>query len=110
MHYNYVNTPADQIQYCSCPSGFSGNLCEFDAHAQSYITCVNNQTCQNGGTCVTVYEGNNTMTNHCDCTTAKENNIQHAGVYCEKEATIVCADDHNGRQFCVNGGTCKSES
>lgn len=109
-HYNFANTPIDKIQYCTCPDGFAGPLCEFDIRSQSYTTCVNNQNCQHGGTCVTVYAGDNTMQNHCDCTTANDDGILHAGANCENEATTICADDHNGRQFCVNGGTCKSES
>jgi hypothetical protein len=110
LHYNYVHTPSDQIQYCSCPSGTSGNLCEFSARDQSYTTCVNDQACQHGGSCVAVYAGNGTMSNHCDCTFANEDGKQYAGSNCEHGATTLCTDDHNGRQFCVNGGTCKSES
>jgi hypothetical protein len=91
--------------------------------------------CLNGGKCLAIYRPNAPIEEyHCDCQTANLDGIQRSGKYCEYEATVVCrinndtiidgdrtslgsdihtsdiVPDQNGISFCVNGGTCKSES
>lgn len=104
-----LRLPHEQ-QYCMCPEGFYGNICEVPG-----IVCGLG-FCYNGGTCVELEDtdatGATTLTHHCDCTSAGDDKLAFAGDSCEFASTIFCADgiDHNGRHFCVNGGTCKGQS
>lgn len=53
------------------------------------------------------------VNDYCDCSTAQTSDgTSFAGEFCEHAATTYCTElpDHNGHQFCTNGGTCKGES
>lgn len=98
----------DDLQYCSCPEGSSGPFCEKESQQ-----CGENY-CLHGGSCVTINDPDDGSTSHyCDCTTATIGSEAFAGQYCEFKATTFCnrgRADHNGYQFCVNGGTCLAGS
>ena len=49
------------------------------------------------------------QSSHCDCTTAHTANESFAGKFCQYKSTVFCeaSDAIEGRDFCVNGGTCK---
>jgi hypothetical protein len=99
--------PLDLL-HCQCPEGYTGLLCEIKG------TPCGNSHCHNGGTCIQTSNPDGSSNFFCDCTTAKSSDgvAKYAGQYCEVEATSFCsnATDENGSQFCVNGGTCKSQS
>lgn len=106
---NWKN-PLD-LQHCVCPDGYYGILCERKGQQ------CGDGYCQNGGTCVKTVQPDGSHREHCDCTTATSTSTAdgvsgYAGDYCESEATMTCSNENdlNGKQFCVNGGTCKSES
>jgi hypothetical protein len=100
------------LQHCTCPEGYTGSLCEIKGVKCGSDYCHNQGKCikteasagaSNGpGDAVVVI-----VENHCDCT-----GTNHAGEFCEHEATIFCTQlaDHNGHQFCANGGTCRGDS
>lgn len=108
-------------QYCFCHDGHYGEKCE---HAP--VECGDEGLlCLNGGTCVEIevadaregrQKDNDSSTTklsyHCDCTLAGDDTKAYAGEMCEYQATTFCSQglDHNGRHYCVNGGTCKEES
>lgn len=94
-------------QYCMCPEGFYGSLCELQAES-----CGADDFCYNGGNCVVIQKRDGTTSYNCDCTTAGDSNTAFAGEFCEYPASTFCAEesDHNGRHFCVNGGTCQKDS
>lgn len=90
----------DDNRYCTCPPGFFGLYCEIEGEK------CGDEHCFNGGTCVTKQNPDGTTRNYCDCTTAHNQDKSYAGRYCEAESTAFCTKmaDHNGHQFCVNGG------
>jgi hypothetical protein len=90
----------------NCPPGFMGTICEIQGEM------CGAQHCFHGGTCVQQEQPDGTIEDNCDCTATKTDTVSYGGEYCEAESTAFCAKvtDHNGKQFCVNGGTCKSES
>lgn len=109
--------------HCQCTSGFSGDLCEIDANdaEESRSSSISSlppaecgpYQCMHGGTCVQQpIAGTNLMAFHCDCTTAigDDGITKYAGRFCQAPSTQHCSNDHNGYQFCVNGGTCRDES
>ena len=87
----------DDYRYCVCPPGYFGLTCSIAGQQ-----CGDGH-CFNGGSCVSKEMPDETSTEFCDCTTA---NGAFAGRYCESESTSFCTNlaDHNGHQFCVNGG------
>lgn len=93
------------LQHCECTKGYTGLICE-----QQGTPCGDDR-CHNGGTCVLTSDSDGSNKYSCDCTTAKNSDgvSVFAGQYCEHEATSVCSDQ-NANQFCVNGGTCRSDS
>jgi len=101
-------TDVADLQYCLCPEGKSGRYCEQDS-----IECGDFH-CFNGSQCVTIEKPNGEKSHHCDCTTAYQNgdtDSAYAGKYCQHKATTFCSSsEHNGNQFCVNGGTCREGS
>jgi hypothetical protein len=101
------SNPLD-LQHCECTQGYTGLLCELAG------TPCGDGFCHNGGTCVQTAAIDGSGQHFCDCSTAKKGpdgtTALYAGDYCENEATTFCSNDHNGNQFCVNGGTCKAES
>lgn len=108
---SFIQRLPHEQQYCMCPEGFYGDICETTG------TVCGLGFCYNGGTCVELEDtdeatGTSTITHHCDCTTAGDDKFAYAGDFCEFPSTTFCAEgiDHNGRHFCVNGGTCKGES
>lgn len=96
----------DDNRYCVCPEGFFGLQCEIEGQ-----TC-GDEHCFNGATCVTRNMSDGSVRNFCDCTTADARGSSYAGLRCEAESTSFCTKmgDHNGHQFCVNGGSCKADS
>lgn len=109
LHYQFADVRPENIQYCSCSAGFFGPFCEYNVNDDNSVIC-GGKPCFNGGTCVETVDEVGIKSSHCDCTTADIGGVLHAGTYCENEATTQCSDDGNGRQFCVNGGTCKGDS
>lgn len=100
-------TDSLDLQHCVCPTGYYGLLCEMKGKP------CGDSHCHNGGTCVETDQPDGSIREYCDCSTAKSSDgrVSYAGEYCEHEATTTCSNDHiNGHQFCVNGGTCKSET
>jgi EGF-like domain len=98
------------LEYCICPEGFYGHNCEVQGKK------CGNAHCFNGGSCVEMSKNNATTTvvestGYCDCTTAGDEKKSFAGRFCQSEATSYCSKfvDHNGKPFCVNGGTCRSD-
>ncbi|GAX19995.1 hypothetical protein FisN_1Lh531 [Fistulifera solaris] len=94
-------------QYCMCPKGYHGSLCEFEAEP-----CGADNFCYNGGSCVVIQKRDGTTSYNCDCTSAGDSYTFFAGEFCEYPASTFCGDnnDQNGRHFCVNGGSCQDES
>jgi EGF-like domain len=96
------------LEHCKCPDGYTGLLCEIKG-----TPCGDNY-CHHGGTCRRIQQSNNSTQFSCDCTTAvnSKGEVAYAGTFCEQEATTFCSanQDQNGNHFCVNGGTCQSES
>lgn len=89
------------LQHCECPEGYTGTLCEIRGER------CGSDYCHHNGKCIRKEQSNGPMENYCDCS-----QTGHAGEFCEHEPTQFCTDlpDHNGHQFCANGGTCKGES
>jgi hypothetical protein len=111
LQYNYDSTPPEQRQYCSCPSGYFGTLCEHSSLDHSKTEKCGDQPCLNGGVCIDVVGEDGDKTRQCDCSDAKLDGIHYAGQFCEHNATDVCSEGQYGDQvFCVNGGTCKSDA
>ena len=107
------STDPTSQQYCICPEGFYGDYCQVQGERCGASHCFN------GGSCVTIAHGDGTVTDHCDCTTAGTADDDggkqeaYAGRFCQSVSTAFCArfaDQHNGQDFCVNGGTCSPES
>jgi hypothetical protein len=103
------------LQYCVCPDGYYGHNCEVQGKK------CGNAHCFNGGSCVEMPTKNNVTgsvfvaeeaTGYCDCTTAGDESKLFGGRFCQSEATAYCSKfvDHNGKSFCVNGGTCRSDA
>jgi hypothetical protein len=94
------------LQYCSCPDGYFGTQCEYKGRL------CGDKHCFNGGACVELEQADGTTIFSCDCSTAFDDENSYAGEFCEAESTSFCSrmPDHNGQQFCVNGGSCKGDS
>lgn len=95
------------LQHCECPTGYTGLLCE------NAGTPCGDDSCRNGGSCIISSNPDGSNKYFCDCTTAISSDgvKKYAGQYCENEATSFCPQPTvDGRQFCVNGGTCRSDS
>lgn len=101
----FVPTIKDH-QYCVCPNGTYGPRCG------SQGTPCGGDHCFNGGTCVGRLDTNGQLQSNCDCSTAVTDEVSYGGEFCEAESNAFCTrlPDHNGQQFCVNGGTCKGAS
>merc|ERR1712130_702652 len=97
----------DDIQYqrCVCPEGWGGVACEIRK-----VECGDHH-CFHGSTCVALEKPDGSVKHHCDCSTAGVAVSAYAGRFCQYGATSYCdpAQDHNGQQFCVNGGTCRDD-
>ena len=97
----------DQQNYCRCPEGFYGNQCEIDGRQCGSTHCLN------GGQCVEIEQDDGSTTDHCDCSTAIDDQGRgYAGRYCEVQSTSRCSDHDpiNPMNFCANGGVCHAES
>lgn len=96
------------LEHCVCPTGYTGTLCELLG-----APCGDGR-CHNGGTCVLTSQADGSNNYVCDCSTAKTSSgvAAYAGQYCEHEATSFCTQStyQSSSQFCVNGGTCSSDS
>ncbi len=104
--YEIVLNPsvnASDLQYCLCPNTTTGQSCEQE------VTKCGGGYCMYGGVCVDLTDpSTGGVGSICDCTNATTATAAFAGQYCENPATAFCAPTtlHNGRAFCVNGGTC----
>ena len=93
----------DLLQYCNCPTGYSGNYCERYQEDCGEVYCFHGSTCKMipVGT-----DGSGSMEPYCAC----ENNGTHsfAGVGCQFHSTSFCTSSQgvNGYQFCTNEGKC----
>lgn len=110
LQFDYKNTPPEEWQYCDCPNGVYGKNCEHDVKNKTRVIC-GEKPCLYGGSCIERIDENGVSSYECDCSKANIDGVQHAGLYCEHKATSTCSNEqYNGKQFCVNGGTCKSAS
>jgi hypothetical protein len=120
---------------CDCPSGWTGQYCEektleldqnsvndFAADAGTNGDGINfdfdqcgETICYNGGACVQTERlqsnGDFTLKNHCDCSSAFDESYAYAGASCEFPSTEICAISQTsqgleGSIFCTNHGTC----
>ena len=69
--------------------------------------------CHHSSTCLELSLDEEPFVEHmCDCTNAYTEDTYYAGEFCQYASTQFCSDsnDPNGRQFCVNGGKCPTES
>jgi hypothetical protein len=91
--------------FCSCLSGFSGELCQEEGEQ-----CGANY-CHYGGKCFEIQIEDGSLEHICDCTHAYTESTYYAGQFCQHPSTAFCTgiNDLNGRQFCVNGGECPRE-
>ena len=96
---------SEDYNYCRCPPGFYGDQCEVKGQQCRSTICLNE------GQCVRIQQDDGSVTEHCDCTTAKVDGLQYAGRYCQSSATSDCSDHDpiNPSNFCVNGGLCRVE-
>jgi len=113
---------------CDCPDGFTGTFCQLKSEKEDvvivvdgedpvdYEECGEDLLCLNGGRCVTTIvqdkNGNTKELQHCDCSTAFNDEAIFAGLSCEFKATSLCttpqADSSmEGVYFCTNGGECR---
>ena len=127
--YNEFWKTHDDYRFCVCPPGFFGLTCSIQGEPCGDEHCFNGGTvpplesilvyksghffttkiirvsfvCYIPGSCLSQELADGTTREFCDCTTADG---AYAGLYCESESTTFCTNiaDHNGRQFCVNGG------
>ena len=99
--------------HCVCEEGYSGILCQDRADVDEGVQC-GEYRCFNGGTCVQtpILGADNLFAYYCDCTSAHDEHKSYGGRFCQSESTSFCTKDadHNGHQFCVNGGTCREAS
>jgi len=105
-YFNVSGNAIEVLQYCECKHPWHGQFCEVASEQ-----CGDNQ-CFHGSKCVEAQVNGNTL-HHCDCRFANTEEKSYAGQYCQYEATQYCdkgAGDINGHLFCVNGGTCQSDS
>lgn len=94
-------------QYCECPLGFLGNLCENEE-----VLCGNIK-CYHGSECISVTdEATGKTDNHCDChkindkKVEKGKEVQFAGRHCEIKNSIFCNYDDGKTSFCTHNATC----
>lgn len=94
------------LQYCICPEGYYGRTCEVEGKQCGAAHCFN------GGSCVKIEQKDGTVTDHCDCTDAGDDEVSFAGRFCQSPSTVFCSkfEDYNGKHFCVNGGQCRGDS
>mmetsp|Transcript_7794 Transcript_7794/g.11189 ORF Transcript_7794/g.11189 Transcript_7794/m.11189 type:complete len:594 (+) Transcript_7794:79-1860(+) len=107
LSYDTFWKDTENFMHCACKPGFFGRNCEVKSSRCGAHHCFNGGTCRTK----TLTDGVTTK-QHCDCTTGATSDKSFSGVYCEYESTAFCGKnpDHNGHQFCVNGGSCKSQS
>lgn len=95
------------LQHCDCPEGYTGLLCELQG-----VKCGDGY-CHNGGTCIQTNQRDGSIKHFCDCSTSRSTTLNgpkvYAGEFCEHESTSFCSEEDES-SFCVNGGSCKSES
>lgn len=98
-------------QYCHCPTGYSGTLCEI-----KFVTCAKgeNETCFNENPCMRDVDADGNPYFHCQCDpTMSDLSAPYATRFCEHAATAFCKPpDHNslgptGDSYCANSGKCK---
>jgi hypothetical protein len=111
--------------YCKCPPGFSGSLCEV-----KFITCENGeQKCRNGSLCERAVDAEGSVFFHCECDMERTDvtATPFAQKVCEKSSTVFCkvnaivtdkkkkakkdkmhsVSETAGSSFCYNNGSCK---
>jgi len=96
---------SENFKRCVCPPDFGGPACDIDLNK-----CGDNH-CYYGAQCV-AKELDGEPFSYCDCLTAGDGTSSYAGRFCQFEADTFCnkVDTQNGVLFCVNGGTCKTDS
>jgi hypothetical protein len=109
----------NQRQYCQCPTGFTGVLCEI-----KLVLCSNgNQTCTNGSTCQRAIDDFGSEYFHCECDIENSDlSLPSAENFCEHASTVFCINEGDAIQikqsheslggsakssFCINGGRCR---
>lgn len=102
----YWFNPDDYMnwQYCECPNGFSGQLCEgtIEESCGDFV-------CLNGGKCND--EDGNPMDGRCNCLEAQNGDTYYDGLYCQFPSTDVCYKDDTVDEvyFCMNNGECQDD-
>ena len=100
---------SDSYMYCECPDGRFGPECAMEGEV------CGDDHCFNGASCIETLSVDGVTTEYkCDCTTAHTDDTSFAGKYCQSASTTFCptspSNQHNGKLFCTNGGTCRAES
>jgi hypothetical protein len=106
MHSEFWALHDGDFQYCSCPGGWYGTLCDVKGAA------CGNATCFNGAKCLETAHSDGSVKFTCDCSAANTDEMSFSGEFCENNATTFCtnSDNQNGKLFCSNRGTCKENS
>ena len=92
-------------QYCSCPDGFSGELCE-----SSESENCGSFSCLNGGSCKD--RNGQPMENRCNCLNAYDltnGGTYYDGLYCQFPSTSICYEGDGESYFCMNDGSCQDD-
>lgn len=107
-------------QYCQCPVGYTGVLCEV-----KYVLCSNEEdTCFSGKPCQREVDGFGSEFFRCECDVSNSDlSIPRSAKFCEHESTVFCNMDAGKKQdrqrpvsemakgsFCKNGGRCKDKN
>lgn len=102
--FNFWKNHSD-YQFCECEPGTFGTDCEIKGDK------CGDHHCFHGGTCIKRRNAGGGVSNFCDCTTGERDGKAFAGQYCQYSSSHFCdkGDTPNGQQFCVNGGSCKSD-
>jgi hypothetical protein len=95
----------DVTEYCDCPSGNSGILCE---HFNTDIDCKD-VSCKHGSTCTLIPHDDPGIGSLPVCSCVFNGTHHFAGVGCSETSTSFCTSSPgmNGFQFCTNGGKCR---